>query len=275
MLRFIKSLHRSFKRMRHARAAQPHVEAIRPDIERVCGGAVRFSPADGGGHDFVFYVSQNSRRVAVLRLANRQYVPDTTPLEARLNGPRLRLTARERIAREHRICAAGAPLGLTPAPLWLSAAEDAAMNSYVEGDRLLACVSSGRISLWEAVTRAAERAVEFHAAVGEAHMDLSLMNALADRSLKSLTLIDFELAPNPALSPEEARLFDFLNLVEMAYKFMSPEDRQDGPRRLERLLADTVPPDARKAAVARLAAKLPRLLADPAFRDVLARHLNL
>jgi hypothetical protein len=31
-----------------------------------------------------------------------------------------------------------------------------------------------------------------------------------------LTLIDFELSPNPALSAEEARLFDYLNLVEMA-----------------------------------------------------------
>lgn len=275
MIRFVKRLHRSFKRLRHAREARPRLEALRPTLEKVCGGRVRFAPTDGGGHDYVFYVSRDGRRVAVLRIANDRYVPESLPLEARLNGPRLRLTARERIAREHRICAAGAPAGLTPAPLWLSAAGDAALNSYVAGDRLLSCVSQGRLGLWDAIALAAKRALEFHAAVGEAHMDLSLMNVLADSSLGHLALIDFELAPNPALTPAGARLFDFLNLVEMAYKFMSPADRQAAPQHLSHLLAKTVPADARQAPVGPLSAKLPRILQDPAFREVLARFLNV
>mgnify|MGYP000846055610 FL=1 len=137
MIRLVKRLHRSFKRLRHARAARPQLEAFRPEIERVCGGAVSFRPTEGGGHDSVLYVCRSGRRDAVLRIANGRYVPDGTPVEARLNGPRLRLTSRERIGREHRICTAGAPLGLTPAPLWVSDAQDAAMNSYVAGDRLI------------------------------------------------------------------------------------------------------------------------------------------
>jgi hypothetical protein len=273
MIRLVKRLHRSFKRLRHARVARPRLEAVRPAVERVCGGAVRFSPTEGGGRDFVFYVSRGGRRVAVLRIANDRYVPDDMPVAARLNGPRLRLTSRERIEREHRICAAGAPRGLTPAPLWVSDARDAALNSYLEGERLIACVQKGRIGLWDAIARAAARALEFHAAVGEAHMDLSLMNILADPAAERLVLIDFELAPNPALSPEEARLFDFLNLVEMAYKFMSPADKRDAPERLRQLFAEIVPPELREAPVAPLAAKLPRLVADPVFREALGRHL--
>ena len=275
MIRLIKQLHRSFKRRRHARVARPRLEALRPDVERVLGGAVRFSPTEGGGRDFVFYVSRDGRRAAVLRIANGRYVPDDMPVAARLNGPRLRLTSRERIAREHRICAAGAPGGLTPAPLWLSEARDAAMNSYLEGERLLSCVRAGRIGLWDAIGRAAARALEFHAAVGEAHMDLSLMNILSVPADGRLVLIDFELAPNPALSPEEARLFDFLNLVEMAYKFMSPADKREAPRRLQQLFTETVPPELRRASVAPLAAKLPRILTDPVFRGTLALTLNV
>ena len=275
MIRFVKRLHRSFKRLRHAREARPRMEALRPTLEKVCGGPVRFTPTDGGGHDYVFYVCQDGRRAAVLRIANDRYVPEGLPLEARLNGPRLRLTARERIAREHRVCALGAPAGLTPAPLWLSAAGDAALNSYIAGDRLLSCVSQGRLGLWDAIALAAKRALEFHATVGEAHMDLSLMNVLADSALARLTLIDFELAPSPALTPEGARLFDFLNLVEMAYKFMSSADRQAAPQQLSRLLSQTVPADARQAPVGPLSAKLPRILDDPTFREVLVRFLNV
>jgi hypothetical protein len=275
MISFAKFLYRSFKRARHVRSARTRLTALRPNLERVCGGPVRFSPSEGGGHDFVFYVAQKGKRIAVLRMGNDRYVPDEMPFEARLNGPRLRLTARERIAREHRICAAGSASGLTPEPLWISDAHDAAMNRYVDGARLLSCVSQGRIALWDAIGRAAARTIEFHATVGEAHMDLSLMNVLADADNGRLTLIDFELAPNPALSLEEARLFDFLNLVEMAYKFMSPADRQAAPQRLDHLFGQIVPPDLRQAPVSGLAAKLPRILADPLFRTALSRNLTL
>ncbi len=104
-------------------------------------------------------------------------------------------------------------------------------------------------------------------------MDLSLLNVLADPVTDRLTLIDFELAPNPALTPASARLFDFLNLVEMAYKFMSPRDRQEAPGRLARLFAETVPASLLQEPVAPLAAKLPRILSDPLFREALGRHL--
>ena len=75
MIRFVKRLHRSFKRLRHAREARPRLETLRPTLEKVCGGPVRFAPTDGGGHDYVFYVGQDGRRIAVLRIANDRYVP--------------------------------------------------------------------------------------------------------------------------------------------------------------------------------------------------------
>ncbi len=261
------------KRTRLLCDARPRLDELRPDIERVCGGPVRFLPGDGGGHDTIFYVETGGRRAAVLRVANPNYVPEGTPLEARLNGPRLKLTPRERVQREWRIHGAGAPHGLTPKPLWISPRCDAAMNAYVSGSRLLDWVGKGRLTLWDAIALAARRANTFHAAVGEAHMDLTLMNVFADASLEKLTLIDFELAADPALSLAETRLFDFLNLVEMACKFMSPSDKASAPEQIEKLLSLIVPADVRLAPVARLAAKLPRMLATPPFRAALVCNL--
>ena len=261
------------KRARRLRDVRPRLDELRPDIERACGGPVRFLPGDGGGHDYIFYVETGGRRAAVLRIANPNYVPEGTPLEARLNGPRLKLTPRERVQREWRIHGAGAPHGLTPQPLWISPRGDAAMNAYVSGSRLIDWVGKGRLTLWAAIELAARRANAFHAAVGDAHMDLTLMNVFADASLEKLTLIDFELAPDPSLSLAETRLFDFLNLVEMAYKFMTPSDKASAPEHLANLLTRIVPAEVRLAPVARLAAKLPRMLADPPFRAALARNL--
>ena len=275
MIRFIKRLHRSLKRFRHLRAGRGRLREVRPAVEAVCGGPVRFKSGVGGGHDYVYFVEREGRRVAILRITNPDYVPEGTPPEARLNGPRFKLTPRERVAREWRICEAGWSRGLTPKPLWRSDRQDALLNSYVDGGRLFDWVQQGRISLWDAIDRTADAAKAFHAVIGEAHMDLSLFNVYADAGLAHLTLIDFELAPNPALSPAEARLFDFLNLVEMAFKDMSPADRQIAPQRLERLLSASVPDDVRSAPVTRLAPKLPRILSDPAFHAVLSRHLTV
>ena len=275
MIRLIKKLHRTLKRGRHLRAGHGRLREIRPAVEAACGGPVRFTNGVGGGHDYVYFVEREGRRVAILRIANPAYVPEGTPPEARVNGPRFKLTPRERVAREWRVCEAGWPSGLTPRPLWRSDREDALLNSYIDGGRLFDWVQRGRISLWDAIDRTAEAAKAFHAVIGEAHMDLSLFNVYADAGLARLTLIDFELAPNPALSPAEARLFDFLNLVEMAFKDMSPADRKLAPQRLDRLLGVIVPDDVKRAPLTSLAPKLPRILSDPAFRAVLSRHLTV
>lgn len=272
MIAFIKQLHRQLKRARHAREARPRLEALRPDIERACGGAVTFAPTDGGGHDYVFYVNRNGRRIAVLRLANPQYISADTPDSYRISGPYRRLPPRERIAREHRICQKGGELGITPRPLWSSGDGDASMNSFVEGRRLLALALDGEIGFWDAIERTADRAAQFHAAIGEPHMDLSLMNAIADAEQDRLVLVDFELAPNPALTREEAFLFDFLNLIEMAYKFMPPADRQAAALRLSPFLSRFAAP-YRSADISKLAPKLPRMLGDPAYLEILARHI--
>jgi hypothetical protein len=274
MFSLIKKIHRQYKRLRHARDAYPRLRALGPTIETLCGGPVSFIPTEGGGHDYIFYVVREKRRIAVMRLANSRFVPQDSPVETRLNGPRMRLTPQERVVREHRICSLGGPAGLTPKPLWLSHTHDALLNSYVEGERLLTHVQKNRIPMWDAIDLAAERVVLFHAVVGEAHMDLSLMNVLADASLENLTLIDFELAPSPNLSLAEARLGDFLNLVEMAYKFMTPDDKQAATQRLERLFSQTLPADLRQTPFTRFMPKLSRITSDPVFRTVLFNRLH-
>jgi hypothetical protein len=273
MIRFIKTIHRAIKRRRHFQRGAARLAEVRPDVEKVCGGPVRFLQGKGGGHDFIYFVERDGRRTGVLRVANLAHVPEGTPQGKRLNGPRLKLTPCERVAREWRLCAAGWPHALTPQPLWRSAAGDAMLNSFLDGCRLFDCVREGRIALWDAIDRAAGRARVFHSVIGEAHMDLSLFNVYADDAIEALTLIDFELAPNPALSAVEARLFDILNLVEMAYKDMSAGDRRAAPGRLDRLFAEVAADDVKGAPVAKLAVKLPRILSDPAFREALSRHL--
>jgi hypothetical protein len=275
MIRLVKALHRTVKRRRHFLGGEARLAEVRPAVEAAVGGPVRFRRGKGGGHDFVYFVERGGLRAGVLRLANPAYVPEGTPPEARMNGPRLKLTPRERVAREWRLCEAGWRQALTPRPLWRAEAGDALLNSHLDGCRLSDGVRQGRIALWDAIDRAAERVGVFHAAVGEAHMDLSLFNVYADEGLGVLTLVDFELAPNPALSAAEARLFDYLNLTEMAYKEMAAEERRAAPGRLDRLFTSVVPDDVKGLPVARLAAKLPRILGDPAFRAVLSRHVVL
>ena len=273
MIAFIKRLHQRLRRTRHAREARPRLEALRPDIERVCGGSVSFAPTDGGGHDYVFYVKSEGRRTAVLRLANHQYISAATPASYRINGPYCRLPPLARIAREHRICQKGGELGITPRPLWLSGDGEASMNAFVEGQRMLALAKTGAVGFWDALDRTAARAAQFHAVIGEAHMDLSLMNVIADAREDRLVLIDFELSPNPALTPDEAFLFDFLNLVEMAYKFMPLLDRQAADLRLDPFLSRYADP-YRTADLSKMGSKLPRIFGDPVYREILARHFS-
>jgi hypothetical protein len=61
--------------------------------------------------------------------------------------------------------------------------------------------------------------------------------------------------------------------MEMACKEMSAEDRRAAPARIDRLFAAVVQSDLKGLPVARLAPRLPRILADSAFRGALARHL--
>ena len=89
MFSLIKKIHRQYKRMRHARDAYPRLHALGPTIETLCGGPVSFIPTEGGGHDYIFYVVREKRRIAVMRLANSRFVPQDSPVETRLNGPRL------------------------------------------------------------------------------------------------------------------------------------------------------------------------------------------
>ncbi|HRR35117.1 MAG TPA: hypothetical protein P5026_13525 [Kiritimatiellia bacterium] len=275
MIRLIKNLHRALKRRRHYRGGEARLAQVLPELAAVCGGPVSVQRGRGGGHDYVYFVEREGRPVGVLRIANPAYIPDGTPREARRNGPRLRLTPRERVAREWRLCEAGWRHALTPRPLWRTEEGDAMLNSYLAGSRLFDCVRAGRLSFWDAIERTAERAGLFHKLVGEPHMDLSLLNVYADARLDVLTLIDFELSPAPVLSAEEARLFDYLNLIEMAYKEMPAIERCAAPERLERLFASCVPRGLHGLPVARLAPKLPRLLADATFRAALARHLTV
>ena len=273
MIRLIKKLHRTIKRSRHFKTGEARLAEVRPAVEAAVGGPARFRQGKGGGHDFVYFVEANGTCAGVLRVTNPAYIPEGTPLAARLNGPRLRLTPTERVAREWRFCEVGWPHALTPKPLWRSETGDAMFNSHLDGSQLIDFVQQGRLSLWDAIDRVAERANTFHSVIGEAHMDVSLKNTHADKDLNVLTFVDFEIAPNPALSIAETRLFDFLNLVEMAYKGMTPADRRAAPARLERLLASTIPGDLKGLPVTRLAPKLTRILRDPAFRAVLARHV--
>ncbi len=265
----VKRLHRLLKRARHAAQARFALLALRPELERFCGGPVQFSLTEGGGKDFVFYVSRGRTRVAVLRMANPDSVPDGTPIEHRLSTPRLRLTGHERIAREYRICASGAPFGITAAPLWLAPDGTAFMCAYVPGERLLKHVARGRLSMWDAIDLAAAHTVAFQDATGEAHMDLSLLNVLGDDTLEHLTFIDFETGPDPSLSSEEIRLFDFLKLVETSIKFMNPADRAAAPARFARML-QTLHPELRSAPTERIAPKLKRLIDVPSLCAVLS-----
>ena len=264
----MRALKRWYRRWRAYRAAQPHLAACRPQLERMLGGPVTWRHTGGRGRDVVCLVVCGGKPVGVLRLARPETAP-STPAAAGL--PFVSLSATDKIEREWQAYAKGAPLGLTPQPLWRDA--HALLCAYAEAGPLSHEAESGRAELLALATDAVLQIVRLHAA-GITHMDMSLANILYDRAGQRYLFVDFEYGPAAGLSFEQQCLYDHLRLLESVWKFLTPEERKTAPATWGAAFVQNASPAVRTAELTPLRPALGRVLAAPELQSFFAQALR-
>ncbi len=258
----MRALRRWFRRWRAFRAARPDLNACRPALEQLAGGAVTWRHSGGRGRDVVCHILRNGTPVGVLRLAHPE-TPPSAPAAAGL--PFVSLSATEKIDREWRAYAAGHPLGLTPEPLWRN--DRAMLCAYVRAHSLQHEAQTGTASRLRLATEALPEIARLHAA-GLTHMDMSLSNILRDSQSRNLLFVDFEYGPAAGLTLEQQRLYDYLRLLESIWKFLPPADRAAAAALWGRAFITIAPPAVRAADLAPLRPALGRVLDAPELREL-------
>jgi hypothetical protein len=180
----------------------------------------------GRGHDSNYLICKKDEKdkvLGVLRLVN----PWRQRSGPGVDMPFFLAVPAERLAHEWDCLSRGAPLGLTPRPLWRCEGV-ANFCAYLPYKTLKTHMEQSREekAAWKLAARATPRISALHRA-GLTHMDISMENILADDSLAELVFIDFEYLPVPGLPPAAQRLYDHLRLIESTWKFIPPQERDD------------------------------------------------
>lgn len=210
-------LKRWLRRHNAYRRARPRIDAARPHLAHALGGPVTWRRAGNRGRDVICIVLRDGVPGGVLRVTDPA-APLSAPPAAGL--PFRSLAATEKIDREWDAYTLGAPLRLTPAPLW----RDATMM-------LCAHLSAAPLAAAPLASSAFPAIAALHAA-GLTHMDMSLSNILYDAATGRHAFIDFEYAPAAHLTFPQQCLYDYLRLFESFWKTLSPGDRAAAARTL-------------------------------------------
>lgn len=262
----MRRLKRWLRRWRAYRAVYPQLEAdYRPRLERTFGGPVTWRHSGGRGRDVVCLVERDGRPVGVLRVTDPAE-PPSAPASAGL--PFVSLAASEKIGREWLAYGRGAPLGLTPQPLWRDGR--AMLCAYVDARPLQREAELGRRSPLALAADAVPHIARLHAA-GITHMDMSLANILGDPARQRCVFVDFEYGPAAGLSFEQQALYDYLRLLESAWKFLTPEERKDASATWGAAVLRSAPREVRAAELSPLRPALGRILAAPELKAFFAQ----
>ncbi|HRR34172.1 MAG TPA: hypothetical protein P5026_08755 [Kiritimatiellia bacterium] len=254
----MRALKRWWRRRRAWRAAQPRLEAnYRAAAERLFGGPVTWRTAGGRGRDVVCQILCAGNPVGYLRMV----VPTCAPSAPASNGlPFISLPSEEKLAREWRAYALGAPLGLTPQPLWRDA--QGMISGYRDARPLEEEARRSGRSRLALATEALSAIARLHAA-GVTHMDMSLANILRDRASGTLLFVDFEYGAAPGLSVEQQCLYDYLRLLESIWKFLPDDERAAAVGMWGEAYKNHAPATVRAADLTPLRPALGRVLAAP------------
>lgn len=216
------------------------------------------------GHDSNYDVIVADRQIGVLRLNNpfkhRPLPPPEMPF--RIGPPP------QRIDREWDAYTRGAPLGLTPTPLWRDA--DALLCDYLPYGSLRPWIQAEPERIWEILALGGRLLDRLHCEVGLAHMDASIDNILCDPARERLVMVDFEYMPSPGVSFAQQRIFDHLRLVQSGRRLMAPGQRHGHAAWLEQL-AGLLDEDMRAASFDPIRPGLREVLSDDVFRADLGR----
>ncbi len=264
----MRALKRWYRRWRSYRAARPHLAARRPQLERVLGGPVTWRHTGGRGRDVVCLVERGGKPVGVLRLTHPAAAPSTL---AAAGLPFVSLSATEKLEREWQAYATGAPLGLTPQPLWRDAR--ALLCAYAEARPLSHEAEARRASRVALATDAVRQITRLHEA-GITHMDMSLANILYDRVGQRYLFVDFEYGPAAGLSFEQQCLYDHLRLLESVWKFLTLAERGTAATTWGAAFLQNVPQSVRTAELAPLRPALGRVLAAAELQTFFAQALR-
>lgn len=264
----MRTLKRWFRRWRAYRAALPRLRSdYLPRLERTFGGRVTWRHAGGRGRDVVCLVASDGRPVGVLRVT----APDAKPSAPAGAGlPFVSLSAAEKLDREWSAYERGAPLGLTPQPLWRDGR--AMLCAYVEAVALKELADRKARSPLELATEALPHIARLHAA-GITHMDMSLSNILYDRARGRHLFVDFEYGPAAGLNKEQQCLYDYLRLLESVWKVLAPAERAAAARTWGAAFLRHAPPAVRAAGLTPLRPALGRILAAPELHAFFAEQL--
>ncbi len=260
----MRALRRWFRRWRAYRQALPYLETCRPQVQRALGGPVTWRRTGGRGRDVVCLALRAGRPAGVLRVTSPD-APGSTPLSAGM--PFVSLPPEEKLAREWHAYATGHPLGLTPRPLWRDSR--AMLCAYADAAPLAQAVSASGASTLALATDALPHIARLHAA-GLAHMDMSLANILRERTGETCLFVDFEYGPAPGLTFSQQCLYDYLRLLESAWKSLRPDERASAHALWGDEFLSTAPADVLSADLTPLRPALGRLLAAPELHDLFA-----
>ncbi len=264
----MRALKRWFRRWQAYRAALPQLAACRPHLERALGGPVTWRHTGGRGRDVVCLVERDGRPAGVLRLAHPGAAPSTPAAEGL---PFVSLGAADKIEREWQAYSRGAPLGLTPRPLWRDAY--ALLCAYADARPLTLDAETGQGALLARAAGAAPHVARLHAA-GITHMDMSLANILYDRAGHRHLFVDFEYGPAAGLTFGQQCLYDHLRLLESVWKFLTPEERGSAAAIWGGAFLQNASQAVRAADLAPLRPALGRVLAAPELRSFFEQALR-
>ncbi len=227
---------------------------IRNQLVEVLGGKIRFQLSGNRGQDSIYIIHCNNLPKAMLRLIN----PQRREKEMDMVMPYIPLPGDERLSREWDAYQSGAEKGLTPCPLWRC--EDAILCEYLPYNNLHNKLLTNPANFWQLIILASQRLGDLHD-TGITHMDASLANILADKSLNNLVFVDFEFGPNEGLDIWQQQAYDYLRLLESSIKFMPSNVNTEHKAWLE-LLFTLTNKETKKADLDPLLPALTRLQSD-------------
>jgi predicted Ser/Thr protein kinase len=225
--------------------------------ERLFGGSVGWQRAGGAGRSVVCRVMREGRPAACFRLATSNDAPSAASAAP---SPFVRLSPEETVTREWEAYSCAAPHGLAPRPIWRD--HRAIFSEYIDARPLADEAERGTRPRLALAAEAAPAISRLHAA-GVAHMDMSLSNILRDPASGGLFFVDFEYGPARGLTFEQQCLYDYLRLLESAWKFLTPEERREAGTLWDEALKNNAPAAVRAAGLAPLRPALGRMVSAP------------
>ena len=165
-------------------------------------GSISFAFASFGGADINYYLLQNKKRFAMMRLG-------ITDIQKDNERPVLRFNKEKRLKKEFEAYSLGGPKGLTPNVIYFSS--DVLVCEYLEGKRVFDILKQDKSQVWKILIDATTLYQKLHV-LNVVHLDATLKNFVMVNS--TMKVIDFEYYPAQRLTIETQKAYDYVRIIE-------------------------------------------------------------